>query len=46
MSAGYVLEFEKPIVELERKIAEMREFASGENVELSREIESSGRKAR
>ena len=40
MSAGYILEFEKPIVELERKIAEMREFASGENVELSREIES------
>ncbi len=40
MSAGYVLEFEKPIVELERKIAEMKEFASGENVELSREIES------
>ncbi|HDS00795.1 MAG TPA: acetyl-CoA carboxylase carboxyltransferase subunit alpha [candidate division Zixibacteria bacterium] len=40
MSAGFVLEFEKPIVELERKIAEMKEFASGENVELSREIES------
>jgi acetyl-CoA carboxylase carboxyl transferase subunit alpha len=40
MSAGFVLEFEKPIVELERKIAEMREFASDENVELSREIES------
>lgn len=40
MSAGFVLDFEKPIVELERKIAEMKEFASGENVELSREIES------
>ena len=40
MSAGFVLEFEKPIVELERKIAEMKEFASDENVELSREIES------
>jgi len=39
MSAAFVLEFEKPIVELERKIAEMKEFASGENVELSREIE-------
>lgn len=39
MKAGFVLEFEKPIVELERKIAEMKEFASGENVELSREIE-------
>ena len=40
MKAGFVLEFEKPIVELERKIAEMREFASGENVELSHEIEA------
>jgi acetyl-CoA carboxylase carboxyl transferase subunit alpha len=40
MSAGFVLDFEKPLVELERKIAEMKEFASGENVELSREIES------
>ena len=40
MSAVFVLDFEKPLVELERKIAEMKEFASGENVELSREIES------
>ena len=40
MSAGFVLDFDKPLVELERKIAEMKEFASGENVELSREIES------
>ena len=39
MSATFVLEFEKPIVELERKIMEMKEFASSENVELSREIE-------
>jgi len=40
MNTGFVLEFERPIIELERKIAEMREFASDENVELSREIEA------
>jgi acetyl-CoA carboxylase carboxyl transferase subunit alpha len=34
---GY-LDFEKPLVELERKIADLRDFASGESVELSREI--------
>lgn len=33
------LEFEKPVIELESRIRDMREFASGENVELSREIE-------
>lgn len=40
MSSGIVLEFEKPIVELEKKILEMREFAKGESIELTREIES------
>jgi acetyl-CoA carboxylase carboxyl transferase subunit alpha len=39
-----VLEFEKPIVELEKKILEMREFAQGESIELTREIESLERK--
>ncbi len=34
---GY-LDFEKPIIELERKIADIRDFASGESVELSKEI--------
>ncbi|MCI0330397.1 MAG: acetyl-CoA carboxylase carboxyltransferase subunit alpha [candidate division Zixibacteria bacterium] len=34
---GY-LDFEKPIVELEKKIADIRDFATGESVELSREI--------
>lgn len=34
---GY-LDFEKPIVELEKKIADIRDFASGESVELSKEI--------
>jgi acetyl-CoA carboxylase carboxyl transferase subunit alpha len=44
MTNGIVLEFEKPIVELEQKILEMREFAKGESVELSHEIESLERK--
>ena len=44
MAEGIVLEFEKPIVELEQKILEMREFAKGESVELSHEIESLERK--
>ena len=40
MANGIVLEFEKPIAELEKKILEMREFAQGESIELTREIES------
>jgi len=32
------LDFEKPIIELDRKIKEMRELATAENIELSREI--------
>lgn len=32
------LDFEKPIIELDRKIEEMRELATAENLELSREI--------
>ena len=34
------LEFERPLVELEKKISDMREFAIGENNEISREIGS------
>ncbi len=34
---GY-LDFEKPIVELEKKIADIHDFATGESVELSKEI--------
>jgi acetyl-CoA carboxylase carboxyl transferase subunit alpha len=33
------LEFEKPIIELDRKIKEMQELATAENIELSREIQ-------
>jgi acetyl-CoA carboxylase carboxyl transferase subunit alpha len=38
MAAGGFLDFEKPILELEKKIREMKEFASGEEIELSSEI--------
>ncbi len=44
MANGIVLDFEKPIVELEKRILEMREFASGGSVELNSEIESLERK--
>lgn len=38
MGPGTYLEFEKPVLELEARIRDVREFASGENVELSGEI--------
>ncbi|HWO56962.1 MAG TPA: acetyl-CoA carboxylase carboxyltransferase subunit alpha [bacterium] len=38
MVSGSYLDFEKPVMELEARIRDMREFAHGENVELSREI--------
>lgn len=41
----YVLEFEKPIVELERRIREMREYSENEKVEISEEIEKLEQKA-
>jgi acetyl-CoA carboxylase carboxyl transferase subunit alpha len=44
MAAGGYLDFEKPILELEKKIREMKEFASGEEIELSSEIVSLERK--
>jgi acetyl-CoA carboxylase carboxyl transferase subunit alpha len=44
MANGIVYDFEKPIVELEKKIVEMRELSRGGAVELSREIESLERK--
>ena len=36
--AEFVLEFEKPVVELEKKIFEMKAYAAEENVELADEI--------
>ncbi|MBI3873248.1 MAG: acetyl-CoA carboxylase carboxyltransferase subunit alpha [candidate division Zixibacteria bacterium] len=38
MGPGTYLDFEKPVVELEAKIRDIREFARGESVELSREL--------
>lgn len=40
MVFGQHLEFERPIVELEKKISDMRDFAIGENIELTKEITS------
>ena len=37
--AQFVLEFEKPILEIEKRIAELREFSDAEDVELQKEIE-------
>jgi acetyl-CoA carboxylase carboxyl transferase subunit alpha len=41
----YVLEFEKPIVELERRIREMKEYSETTNVEISEEISKLEQKA-
>ncbi len=35
----YVLDFEKPIVEIERRIAELREYSVNEDLEILKEIE-------
>jgi acetyl-CoA carboxylase carboxyl transferase subunit alpha len=40
MADGPFLEFEKPIVELEKKISDMKDFSTGETIELSGEIAS------
>ncbi len=36
---GQHLDFEKPILDLEKKIQDMKDFASGESLELTREIQ-------
>lgn len=41
----FVLDFEKPIVELERRINEMKEYSQNENVEISEEIQRLEEKA-
>lgn len=38
MEDRQILDFEKPIVELEKKISDMKDFAAGANIELSDEI--------
>jgi acetyl-CoA carboxylase carboxyl transferase subunit alpha len=40
MIEGPYLEFEKPILELQKKISDMKEFSRVENIELSSEIKS------
>ena len=44
MGTGPFLEFEKPIVELEKKISDMKDFSVGTDVELSAEIASMQKK--
>lgn len=44
--AGLMLEFEKPIAEIERRIAELREYSSSEDLEMHNEIERLEEKAR
>jgi len=40
-----MLEFEKPIIEIERKIAELREYALGEDIEMQEEIQKLEKRA-
>ena len=40
MPDGPILEFERPIIELEKKISDMKDFSVGESIELSGEIAS------
>jgi acetyl-CoA carboxylase carboxyl transferase subunit alpha len=43
--SGTWLDFEKPIVELERRIEDLRSFASGENLEVAEDLKRLERKA-
>jgi len=43
--SDYILEFEKPIAELEKKIKEMKDYSESENVEISDEISRLEQKA-
>jgi len=42
----YVLEFEKPIVEIERRIEELRQYSLNEDIEIQQEIERLEAKAK
>jgi len=46
MPTNYVLEFEKPIAEIEKKIAELREYSISEDIEIQNEVERLEAKAR
>ncbi|MDZ7270058.1 MAG: acetyl-CoA carboxylase carboxyltransferase subunit alpha [candidate division KSB1 bacterium] len=43
---GFVLDFERPLVELEKKIADLKAYSSAENVEITAEIQRLEEKAR
>lgn len=43
--SDYILEFEKPIAELEKKIKEMKDYSESENVEISDEVSRLEQKA-
>jgi acetyl-CoA carboxylase carboxyl transferase subunit alpha len=43
--ANFVLEFEKPINEIEQRIAELREYSSNQDLEMNKEIERLEEKA-
>src|SRR5574342_82074 len=43
--SGTWLDFEKPIVELERRIEDLRSFATGENLEVTEDLKRLERKA-
>ncbi|MBN2412062.1 acetyl-CoA carboxylase carboxyltransferase subunit alpha [candidate division KSB1 bacterium] len=44
--AKFVLEFERPIVEIQQKIAELKEFSVNENIQVQQEIERLESKAK
>jgi acetyl-CoA carboxylase carboxyl transferase subunit alpha len=44
--AGFVLEFERPIIDLEKQISDMRHYAATENIDVQDEIKKLEEKAR
>ena len=44
MSERQYLDFEKPLIELEKKISDMKDFSVGDGIELSNEIASMQKK--
>ena len=44
MAEGIILDFERPIIELEKKISDMKDFSIGENIALDGEIASMEKK--
>lgn len=45
MANGYVLEFEKPLVELEKRLEELKKFAQEKGLDMTEEIAPLGRRA-